>query len=390
VLLIILGICGFSSALAARSIDPLVSSIARDFAVPVTSVALLSSAFTLPYSFSQPFLGPLGDFLGKATIIKFCMWLLTVFLIGAMLAPTLGLLFWTRIGAGIAAGGIIPLALAMIGDRVPVSERQVAISRFLAAALLGQLLGATAAGALAGTLGWRGAIGMTAVVAVGAALVASRTLQVRTSAVRTRFRVSDAITRYRMVFKNPGAVVCYGTVFVEGIAIYGVVPFIGDLLESRHAGGPAEAGFVIAGLGIGGIALSMLVSPVVRLLGTYGMMRWGGIIAALGLCGLVLAAPWPVAAAAFSLIGFGFFMLHNSLQTKASELAPTARGSAIALHAFFFFLGQAAGPVIFGMGLRFIGTTVTLVIQAVTIVIAGFLSAYLLERADKLEMYPTR
>src|SRR6187431_2914564 len=89
----ILGVCGFSSALAARSIDPLITSIARDFAVPVTSVALLSSAFTLPYSLSQPFLGPMGDALGKAAILKFCMWLLSVCLIGAALAPSLTPLF---------------------------------------------------------------------------------------------------------------------------------------------------------------------------------------------------------------------------------------------------------------------------------------------------------
>ena len=161
-LLIILGVCGFSSALAARSIDPLITSIARDFAVPVTSVALLSSAFTLPYSLGQPFLGPLGDALGKAVILKACMWLLGLCLIGGTLAPSLLLLFSTRLGAGIAAGGIIPLALAMIGDRVPVPERQVAISRFLAAVLIGQLLGAMASGALAGTVGWRGAIAATA------------------------------------------------------------------------------------------------------------------------------------------------------------------------------------------------------------------------------------
>jgi predicted MFS family arabinose efflux permease len=383
VFLIILGVCGFASALAARSIDPLVTSIAADFAVPVTSAALLSSAFTLPYSLGQPFLGPLGDFLGKARILKFCLWLLTLCLIGATLAPSLGLLFSSRVGAGVAAGGIIPLALAMIGDRVPLAERHAAIGRFLAAALLGQLFGATTAGILAGTIGWRGAIGATAVAAGGAAFAASWKLRVRADAARTRFRVLDAVARYRLVFRNRRAFVCYGTVFVEGLAIYGVVPFVGDLLEAGQAGGPREAGFVIAGLGVGGIAFSLLIPLVARFLGTFTMMRWGGVIAAVGLGGLTLKTSWPVWASAFCLIGFGFFMLHSSLQTKATELAPTARGSAIALHAFFFFLGQATGPVIFAMALLVLATDVALAIPAVTMVIAGFLSAHLLERADR-------
>jgi predicted MFS family arabinose efflux permease len=381
-LLLLLGICGFSSALAARSIDPLVTSIARDFAVPVSSVALLSSAFTLPYSLGQPFLGPLGDALGKAVILKACMWLLGLCLIGGTLAPSLLLLFSTRLGAGIAAGGIIPLALAMIGDRVPVPERQVAISRFLAAVLIGQLLGAMASGALAGTVGWRGAIAATAAVAVAAAVVASFKLVARAGAPRRRFSVSDAIARYRLVFQNPKARVCYGTVFVEGIAIYGVVPFVGGLLEARHVGGPAQAGYVIAGLGLGGLGYTALVSPLVQFLGVYGMMACGGLLAALGLCGVIPHVPWPLIAAAFVLIGFGFFMLHNALQNQATELAPTARGSAVALHAFFFFLGQALGPALFAAELQ-VSAAGALAFQAVTIMIAGLLAAYLLKRADQ-------
>ena len=43
------------------------------------------------------------------------------------------------------------------------------------------------------------------------------------------------------------------------------------------------------------------------------------------------------------LIGFGFNSIHSTLQTKATELAPKARGTAVSLFAFFFFLGQSLG-----------------------------------------------
>ena len=71
-----------------------------------------------------------------------------------------------------------------------------------------------------------------------------------------------------------------------------------------------------------------------------------------GFCLLVIAAraPWPVEFANFALLGFGFYMLHAVIQIYASELAPAARGSAMALHSFFFFLGQAVGPVVYGVG----------------------------------------
>ena len=46
---------------------------------------------------------------------------------------------------------------------------------------------------------------------------------------------------------------------------------------------------------------------------------------------------------AMVVLGLGFYMLHNSFQTQVTEIAPTARASAVALHAFSFFVGQALG-----------------------------------------------
>jgi predicted MFS family arabinose efflux permease len=379
-MLLLLCICGFASSLASRSIDPLITSVARDFAAQATSVALLSSAFTLPYSLGQPFLGPLGDALGKAVILRACLWLLAASLAAGALAPTLAPLFATRVIAGAAAGGIVPLMLAMVGDRFPLPERQVAISRVLAAVLIGQLVGATAAGTLAELAGWKGVIGGTAAVATAAAAAATLRLRPRAGAPRAPFRVSEAVERYRLVFRNPSASVCYATVFVEGIAVYGVVPFVAELLEARHAGGPREAGFVIAGIGVGGLVFSALVRPLLQRLGTFGLMRIGGAVIAAGLCVVALGLAWPGEAAAFAVIGFGFFMLHNSLQNRATELAPSARGSAVALHAFFFFLGQAAGPAVFGAGLRLMGASATLLVLAPVIAAAGLLAGRLLQR----------
>ena len=46
--------------------------------------------------------------------------------------------------------------------------------------------------------------------------------------------------------------------FLEGGAIDGITPFIGDLLQARGAGGLREAGFVIGGLGVGGLTMPPL------------------------------------------------------------------------------------------------------------------------------------
>ena len=109
-LLIVLSLCGFAGALATRLLDPLVTSIAADFHTTVAYVALLSSAFALPFGLSQPFLDPLGDSFGKAVVIKIAASILGVCLIASALAPDLTVLFLSRIIGGVAAGESCPCA----------------------------------------------------------------------------------------------------------------------------------------------------------------------------------------------------------------------------------------------------------------------------------------
>ena len=47
-------------------------------------------------------------------------------------------------------------------------------------------------------------------------------------------------------------------------------------------------------------------------------------------------------------IGVGYYSFHGTLQTKATELSPTARGTAVALFAFSLFLGQGLGAAAMG------------------------------------------
>jgi predicted MFS family arabinose efflux permease len=381
-LLLTLGICGFASSLAARSTDPMVTAIAADMIAPVATVALLSTSYALPYGLGQPFLGPLGDSLGKARVLKACLIIFTIALSVASVAPSLPTLFAARAVAGLAAGGIIPLGLAMIGDRFPFESRQVAIGRFLSASVMGQLLGVTSAGILADTVGWRTAMWATAAVAMVAMLLSIARLADGPVLQTKALDYVAARDRYALVFRNPRSFICFGGVFFEGIAVFGVMPFVGEIVERTMDGGPAEAGFIIAGLAIGGIIFSFTVQHILRAFGPFGMMRIGGVLAGTGLLLFSIAQSWIEASVCFLALGIGFFMVHNSLQNRATELAPTARGSAVSLHAFFFFLGQGIAPILFGIGLHRYGETWTIAVCAGLITLTGLACAHLLLRED--------
>jgi MFS family permease len=86
---------------------------------------------------------------------------------------------------------------------------------------------------------------------------------------------------------------------------------------------------------------------------------------------LVALPLWWLDAIAMFGAGVAFYMLHNSMQTEATELAPSARGSAVALFACGFFLGQGLGPLVFGGLLHALGPQVSLVLVAAAIVVLG-------------------
>ena len=378
-LLFILSLCGFSGALATRLLDPLITSIAADFAASVSLVALLSSAFALPFGLSQPILGPIGDTFGKAEVIKIATAVLALCLLAAALSPNLATLFISRILGGVAAGGIMPVCMALIGDRFALAVRQVAISRYVGATLVGQLVGVSAGGITAEWIGWRGVLACAAALAVIAATAAILKLPRARAATAAPFRFVDALGRYRLVLRNPRSFVCFGIVFMEGMAIYGITPFIGELLRARQAGGLREAGFVIAGLGIGGLLYSFAVPIILRFAKRPTMMAAGGIIAALGLGSVGLEASWPSQMTSMMVLGFGFFLLHNSVQTEVTELAPSARASAFSLHAFSFFLGQALGPMLYGLALPAIGPSISLGVGAAIVFGAGLMGSTFLK-----------
>ncbi|QLP97936.1 MAG: MFS transporter [Rhodoblastus sp.] len=377
-LLWVLGLAAFSGALAIRASDPVVPLIARDFSVSLTAAALISSAYSLPYALGQPILGPIGDAVGKTTVMRACVAVAAAAMGAAALAPSYETLFAARMVAGVAGGGVIPVALAIIGDRFQMEDRQVALARVLFAAVTGQLVGSVGSGLIGERFGWRGSFLVAFAISVVAAVTAFVALRPRPDAVRQRATVAGAMAGYRQVFANPLAAVCYSTVFVEGVIIYGVFPHLAGIFEGRGVGGVREAGFTVGAFGFGGILMTMAVRMMLRHLGMFPMMRLGGLICGAAFSVAALVPAWQATTAAFVALGFGFYMIHNSLQTLATELAPTARGSAVSLHAFFFFVGIALGPPVIGLGLHTLGDVATILLEAAGAAALGVVATFFL------------
>ncbi len=142
----------------------------------------------------------------------------------------------------------------------------------------------------------------------------------------------------------------------------------------------AIAGLVIAGFGVGGIIYASSVALLLGRLGERGLMLVGGTLMGGALALVALHLAWPLWAVDFLVLGLGFYMLHGVIQIYASELAPAARGSAMALHSTFFFFGNAVGPVIYGGALGSVGLAATVVPAGAMLIGVGLVCAQKLRR----------
>jgi predicted MFS family arabinose efflux permease len=351
-LFLVLAACAFASSFSLRLIDPLILPIASHFAVATHHAAMLSPAYALPYALSQPFLGPISDRFGRLRCIRICMGgLAATLLVGAM-APTFEILFASRMIAGVFGGGLVPLVLAALGDAHDMAGRQVAIGRMLFALISGQMLGSIVAGFASGAFGWRSAFWISCTLAVLATVVAWTALRAASPAAASAGAPPSFRALYRRVFANPKAGWLYPAVLAEGMLFFGFFPYAGEALLAMEPGSARDVatrvGFVLGAFGIGGLLYALTVRRLIATLGVRRMCVVASLLGAAAYAALSGAVNWWQAAAAMLASGLAFYMLHNCLQTEATELAPSARGSAVALFASALFLGQGAGPLMYG------------------------------------------
>ncbi len=163
------------------------------------------------------------------------------------------------------------------------------------------------------------------------------------------FRPSFARTKsmYQAIFSQPTAFLIMATMISEGALVMGLVPFLAGMLLERDGSGAARAGIVIGFLAVGGLMYGLFVRKLVAALGgPRRMIRVGSAIAGLGLLGVALPLNWIGVAGCFMVLGFGFYMMHNSIMLLGTELNPDARGAATSFGAFSFTTGQGLGPAV--------------------------------------------
>jgi predicted MFS family arabinose efflux permease len=377
-LLPIIAMGNFAAGLTSRVIDPVIPQISQQLAVSITTAATLASASAIAFAFVQLPLGMVADFFGKPKVILTCLVILGLANIVGAFTDSFELLLLTRVICGLGAGGVFPVAMGLTGDLFPVDQRRVAMSRIMAGALTGNLLGASFSGILGDLAGWRGVLSILGSFILVLSLAVAWGFRNQLTLPGKRVDPKVIAANYRRIISHPNARLCYLGVFVEGLCIFGMLPYVASFLQELGEPRLSIAGLVIGGYAVGGL---IYAATVKRLLSRYGdntLMVVGAILIASQIAVIGFGPPWQVQFFNFVIMGSGFYLIHGGFQVYTSEIAPDARASAVSLQAFCFNCGQFSGPLLFGFGLTFAGKLPTLLTAAALLLSVGLLCAKLL------------
>ena len=335
-----------------RVSDSLLPQISADFGVSVGAASIVVTVYALAHGSVQLIIGPVGDRFGKYACVIAASAISTVLVLLCGLAGSLPALVAARLACGLSAGWIIPLAMAFLGDVIPYERRQQVLGTFLSGQILGQLFGQAAGGVLGDFFGWRRVFFFLAAlfaIATIAMLIEFFRNPITHAGHATATRSRGFIVDYATVLRSPWARVVIALGFVEANFMFGAFAYVGADLHLRFGVNFAVVGLFVGTFAIGGLVYSLSVRRLVNRLGQTGLVTGGGALLALAYVTIAFAPHAYLAPFAITGIGLGYYMLHNTLQTNATQMTPDARGTAVAIFSSALYFGQTVGVAINGI-----------------------------------------
>ena len=326
----VIGMVGFLSFWDRFGLPPMLVVFAQSTGLSLAQAVQLLAVYTFLYAVGQPLWGLLSDRLGRLTVLRFALVGAAVGAVASTLVADFAGLLLARGLTGLMVGCLYPTMLTLIGDTRQGVERSRSLSSLQSWAALGNTLTTLVAGTLAALVDWRLVFGLTAAGAL-AVLWLLRAVPA-TPPPSTGIPLRLALT--------PWALVLYALALLEGAVMLGALAYVVPALQ--HQGVSVSlAGLLAATYGLGVIGGAVVMRRI-----AYRVTRTRAILAGGGLLVLAFAAAWvsgsPVALTGTAvLVGLANAVLHVSLQGWATEVAPGARATSVALFAGSLFLGSS-------------------------------------------------
>jgi predicted MFS family arabinose efflux permease len=358
-----------------RIMTPLLPTMAASLGTTVAAM----TAYMLPYGLCQLLYGPLADRFGPIRVVRAAALGFGAGTLAMGQVSSVLMLDGLRFVTGVFAAAVIPLTLVYIGDSVPYAERQGTIGRLVAVNSIALSLSAAIGGTVAHFVSWRALF-----VGVGAAAAVPALLLFASAASPPPAAPGRAgLDRYARLLRQRAARLLFAVVGLEGLFLWGGFTYLGAVAVERFGLNELQVGLLIAVYGVAVLVGGFSLARVRSLVSERHLAGLGGALNASGYLLLVPHGSVPVFALGLALIGAGYLGLHTTLQTRATELAPDARGTAVALFALSLFMGGSVGSAVFGPLVEHGWHRLFLSICGLTLLGLGALAVQLLRRAPE-------
>lgn len=317
--LAILMLIGISAAVDKAVLPILFQPIKAEFGLSDRMLGLLGGApFAVCFALSSIPLARLADRRGRKPILIAALIGWSVMSVACGLAPTLLLLFLTRMGVGLAEGGANPPSHALLVDYFPPRQRAFAFALFTATASIGYMLASGIGGWMAQHYGWRAVFLVTGVSAIPIVVLAMACLRERRSVPTPQPArpVSATRTDLKALWGKASFRLLLAAMLFFAIYPYGLISFTPTYMVRLFGMSLAEAG-PLFGLSV---ALGQLAGSV-----------GGGLLAdrlqarderwLLWVPALSVLVSFPIAVAAFSVNDATMFLILGCLGIAAASAA---------------------------------------------------------------------
>ncbi|AMM34577.1 MFS superfamily transporter [Sinomonas atrocyanea] len=324
---------GFLSFFDRFATPPMLVVLAARTGLTLAEAVGLVAAYSLLYALGQPVWGFISDRFGRVAVLRTALVGLALAAVASTLFSAHARLLVARSAAGLMAGCLYPTLLTVIGDTRSGVAKARGLSELQVYSALGTTAATLAAGSIAAFTDWRVVFGLPALGCLALLVLLRRA---HDGGTHRRGPVD-----FRAAFSG-AALGVYGVAVLEGAVLMGVLTYFVPALQ--HADVPiALAGVLAAGYGVGVIAGARLMRRLVQRLSRTRLMGLGGTVLLAGYAASSVAQNPVTITATAVLVGASNAILHSSLQGWATEVAPAARATAVALFACALFLGSSVG-----------------------------------------------
>ena len=377
-LLLVLGLMVFLANGDNYAAASMISNIAGDLNLTVSTAALSVTAYMLSFGLFTLIFGPLADRFGKVKVINIAAFGTATFsMLGAMAFNLPSLIFFRSVN-GMFGAAIFPVTIAYVGELFNDKNRHKAIAKVMGLGFLGTASATAIGGAVAYFGSWRYVYLIYGIGEIVLAMFMLRMLE-RDVPVVKKFSL---VSSYKEALTNTKFMRVVSILFFVGFAVLGSFTFSGIMVKGSTGFNVFIVGLILSIFGVGTVIGSKVVASVRKKL-KHGFLPVAGVLGFLSLLTMASFNHPVLIAIGFFGYGIAFIFIQSTIISAAQENLPKRKGTAMSMASFNMFVGAAIGTTINGAVLKVYGLRTVFTYSAFLILFAAIAAAFVLYGLEK-------